>query len=166
MDMLVVKTRYFGLCMEDMLEGLISLWLRSTPFTIFSGHILIHVRKRLNVLKSVRKCSFGHNSDFSSPNFWWRHHFFRSTVDTPKTYSIYFEMKWWLIGSSKRIEIFVEYFNPFQPFLTWIDLFWPQMTSFDLKWPYLTPILLYFTVHARELHGSRQKIPWHSSSGS
>ena len=42
----------------DIYEVLISLFLRSTPFTIFSGHILIHIGRRWNVSKRVRKGQF------------------------------------------------------------------------------------------------------------
>ena len=45
----------------DIYEVLISLLLRSNPFTIFSGHILIHIKKRWEVLKRVEKGRFGHN---------------------------------------------------------------------------------------------------------
>ena len=49
----------FFILQGDIRGVLISQCLRSTPFTIFSGHILIHIKKHWKVLKSVEKCRFG-----------------------------------------------------------------------------------------------------------
>ena len=99
-----------GFLTWDFYFFLISLWFPSIPSTIFSGHILYFIRNRWKVLKRVRKGGFLSKPNLeipmtSSP--------LRSTVKSPKTVNKTAKFQCWLIGISKRLRIFEEYFIPF-----------------------------------------------------
>ena len=73
------------------------------------------------------------------------HHFYRSTVNTPKLSvfaSKYTSKRWWrhqnFKGNSKYLLKISSLFNTFQPFFIIFNPKWPWSTFFDLRWPQIT----------------------------